>query len=170
MWRLLQYKYIIRQLQSFVHDRTDMIGWTIPFICYLIEHKGFIIPDWVQRVVVRSFCSIFSFSVCRKSKHVYLHINTNLLIVQKLTWDDLCMQVKGERWSDCTYYIWKKKKLKHYYYTITMLYYYYNFKLNDTGEHNTLILTVLATMPSTMPIVKGSKCLSVRLMNSGFSR
>lgn len=51
-----------------------------------------------------------------------------------------------------------------------MQYYYYNFKQNDTGEHNTLILTVLATMPSTMSIVKGSKCLSVRLMNSGFSR
>lgn len=56
------------------------------------------------------------------------------------------------------------------YKTITILYYYDNFKQNYTCEHNTLIVTVLATMPSTMSIVKGSKCLSVRLMNSGFSR
>lgn len=68
-----------------MHDRIVILGQTFLFICYLAEHKGFIIPDWVQRVVVRSFRSIFPFSVCRKSKHVHLRVNTNLLIDQKLT-------------------------------------------------------------------------------------
>lgn len=68
-----------------MHDRTAILGQTIPVFFYLVEHKGFIIPDWVQRVVVRCFRSIFPFSVCRKPKHVHLHVNTNLLIIQKLT-------------------------------------------------------------------------------------
>lgn len=64
----------------------------VNIICHLAEHKGLLVPNRVQRVV-RCFGSVFPFSVSGKSKHVHLHINSNLLIAQKLTGDDLCMRL-----------------------------------------------------------------------------
>lgn len=125
----------------------------------LLEHNGLLLPDGVDGVALRCLgLERFPLGVDRQAEHVDLHVRAHFLIWQELAWDDLEGRKQSETDSKK-----KKKKIKHRERDGDMSF------TNTKRPTHTFTDSVLATIPSTVLSVKGSKCLSGRLMNSGLS-